>query len=386
VRKRLAGRARSGARVRSGLDVLVERGFDSLRGKRLGVLCHAASVDRSGTHLLDILSSRRDLRVECLLAAEHGMDASLPAGVDVPPSRRKDLLVHSLYGSTRPPWPKILATVDTILVDLQDVGVRVYTYASTMHECIEAAAKYGKQVVVLDRPNPITGVRLSGPVSGVALRHGMTMGELARLFVAEHDLPSSCVSVVALEGWTREMWFDETGLPWVPPSPNMPSLDTAIVYPGFCLFEGTNVSEGRGTFMPFEQVGAPWLDNRAAIERLDRVRPPGCTFQPVVFTPHSIPHAAKSPAYRERVCRGLRICVSDRDTFAPVLTALWTLKVIKELEPGKFRWRRQQFDDLLGTPEVRKAIDAGDSPPTIAGRWQTALPEFEDYRTGFLLY
>ncbi len=284
--------------VKTGLDIFRERGIASLRGRRLGVVAHPASVASDLTHLVDCLLER-ELDVRVLMGPEHGVrgDAQDMQALAHHTDRRTNLPVISLYGDTPEslrPSAAVLADLDVLLIDLQDIGSRYYTFAATMRACLEASAGTNIQVMVLDRPNPLNGLTCEGPpledgfrsfvgAFAVPVRHALTIGELA--LVAKSEGLDTDLTVVAMEGWRREMWFDETGLPWVLPSPNMPTLDTAVVYPGSCLIEATNLSEGRGTTRPFELLGAPWLAPLTLSADLEAAGLPGVRFRPMTFVP-----------------------------------------------------------------------------------------------------
>jgi uncharacterized protein YbbC (DUF1343 family) len=289
------------------------------------------------------------------------------------------------------PERSMVADIDVLLFDVQDVGARVYTYIATMAYCMQACAESGVEFVVLDRPNPIGGVHLEGPVLEypaqssfvglypIPLRHGMTVGELARLF-NERFLPKKArLTVVPMRGWRRERWFDETGLPWVIPSPNMPTLQTATVYPGQVLLEGTNLSEGRGTTRPFELFGAPWIDGHALTERLNALRLPGVTFREAWFTPTFSKHEGK-------LCGGAQVHVTSRDAYRPVRTALHVIRTVRELYPEDLSFHAEYFDRIVGTNAVRRGLEAGKDPDEILAAGQRAVEEFEALRRTYLLY
>jgi uncharacterized protein YbbC (DUF1343 family) len=306
--------------------------------------------------------------------------------------------VYSLYSDTREPTAAMLAGLDALVIDLQDVGSRIYTFIYTMANCLIAARKHGVKAIVCDRPNPIGGVGVEGPmlVRGyesfvgqypIPMRHGMTMGELARLFNAEFGIGAD-LEVIPMEGWRREMYFDATGLPWVMPSPNMPTLDTAVVYPGTVLFEGTNVSEGRGTTRPFEIVGAPWAMAERFADGMNGARLPGVRFRPVVFEPTFQKHARTA-------CGGCQMHVIDRPAFRPVETGVALLAAFRAADPERFRWRdppyeyerdKEPIDILAGSSELREQIEAGVSAPDIARSWKPAVDAFSKTRERFLIY
>ncbi|MBL7201548.1 MAG: DUF1343 domain-containing protein [Anaerolineae bacterium] len=382
--------------VRSGLDLILSTHSHLLAGRRVGLATSASAVTSDVTPAVDALRAACDL--VALYAPEHGITAHVADGAPVASMRdpRTGLTVHSLYGSTEKPTPEMLAGVDVLLFDIQDVGVRFYTYIWTMSYLLEAAAEEGLPLIVLDRPNPIGGQITEGPLLRpgyesfvgrylLPVRHGLTVGELARLFNAERGLGAD-LTVVRAEGWRRAMWFDETGLPWVPPSPAMPKLETAVVYPGTCLFEGTNVSEGRGTATPFESIGAPWIDGHRLADVLNDRALPGVRFRPTTFTP-------SASLYAGHTCGGVYLHVLDRGAFRPLRAGLSTVSAIRSLWPEAFRWlessgegRPPYFDLLIGSGWVREQIDAGCPVEEIEARWQDELEGFDTLRQQVILY
>jgi uncharacterized protein YbbC (DUF1343 family) len=306
--------------------------------------------------------------------------------------------VYSLYSETREPTHEMLADVDVLVIDLQDVGTRIYTYIYTMANCLRAARRHGVRVVVCDRPNPIGGEQIEGAtlVPGyesfvgqfpIPMRHGMTIGELARLFNDAFGL-GAAVDVVRMDGWKRSMYFDETGLPWVMTSPNIPTLDTAIVYPGAVLFEGTLLSEGRGTTRPFELIGAPWVDGERLASTLNALRLPGAFFRPAFFEPTFHKHAKTG-------CGGCQIHVTDRRTFEPVRASIEVLVAMRHQAPDKFAWREPPYeyehvkppiDILYGSDVLRTSVDAGRSVDQIRATWPADEDAFARLREPFLLY
>jgi len=396
---RRASVRRPRAAVRSGLEVLLARPR-LVRGLRLGLIANPTAVTRDLVHAAPALHRARGVRLAALFGPEHGIWADAQDLVEVEDSRDPltGLPVFSLYGKTRVPTAEMLARVDALLFDVQDVGARYYTFISTMLYALEACAAHGKALIVLDRPNPLGGDVLDGNVLDpeylsfvglhpVAARHGLTVGELALMFRAERELDVD-LRVVRMRGWSRSMLFEETGLPWVPPSPNMPTVDTAFVYPGACLVEGTNLSEGRGTTRPFELVGAPWLDPWALARELGRERIPGVRFRPAFFTPTFQKHAG-------RLCGGVAVHVTDRLRFPAFLAYLLLIHHARRQAPPRFAWRdppyeyehlKRPIDILCGTSTIRKALDEGISPRRLAVRWRRELQAFRRRRAPYLLY
>jgi uncharacterized protein YbbC (DUF1343 family) len=397
--------------VLTGLDVLAADGPKLLRGRRVGVLCHPASVAADLAHVVDRLL-QLGIRPVRLFGPEHGVRGEAQDMIEVDGGKdgRTGIAVTSLYGSSfesLSPRVDELAELDVLVVDLQDVGSRYYTYVWTMGLAMKAAAAAKVAVVVLDRPNPLGGREVEGGtvqagyesfvgLAAVPVRHGLTIGEMARLIGAgiswgppPFDAPLDVeLHVVAMRGWRRDMAFEETGLPWVLPSPNMPTVDTAFVYPGLCLVEGTNLSEGRGLTRPFEIIGAPFLDGYRWADDLRALDLPGVRFRPVSFRPTFHKHGGLS-------CHGVQLHVSDRRAFRPYRTGVALLAAARAQVGAKLRWRTEPYEfvekpiaiDLLaGGDAVRLGIDAGRAPAEIAADWLPFEREFAERRAPFLLY
>jgi uncharacterized protein YbbC (DUF1343 family) len=383
--------------------VLAERRWAPLRGLRVGLVCNPTAVDRRLRHAADLLHAAPGVRLLRLFGPEHGVrgDAQYLAAVPDERDRRTGLPVHSLYGPTREslrPTAAQLAGLDALVFDVQDVGTRFYTYQATMLLCMEPAAEAGLKFVVLDRPNPLGGLLVEGPrlrpgfesfcgLHDLAVRHGMTVGELALLFRAERGIELD-LEVVPCRGWRRRMGFAETGLPWVIPSPNMPTPETALVYPGMCLLEGTNLSEGRGTTRPFHLFGAPWLDADRLVRDLAGERLPGARFRPASFVPAWDKHAGTR-------CHGAELFVSDPRRFRPVRTGLACLALARAQAPTRFAWRAEAyefvrdvpaFDLLCGSDRERRALEAGAKPARLSRVWIPEERAFARRRARYLRY
>lgn len=387
--------------VRVGAEVLIEQHFDLIKNKGVGIVCNQASRFPNGTHLVDSLL-RLGVAVRALFSPEHGIRGEAAAGARL--ENRTDSLtglpVFSLYGKTLKPTLEMLRGVDVLIVDLQDVGARFYTYASTMANTMEAARDYGKKIIVLDRPNPINGVDIEGPVLNMTLisfvglfpipvRHGLTLGELAKIIVGEGWLNYNSnvdLTVISMQGWKRAMWYDETGLPWVSPSPNMKTVATATVYPGTCLFEATNISEGRGTPKPFEYIGAPNLNSTKTASHLTALHLPGVAFTPVTFTPRPDSIAAPDPEFKGRICNGVFVRITDRKRFRPVLTGVMMLAVLRELYPRKFQLMQGRLDHLVGDTLIGEQLMKGVVKKNILDAFKTRLEQFRKLRSKYLLY
>jgi uncharacterized protein YbbC (DUF1343 family) len=394
---------RSVVTVQTGLARLASEGSPLLAGRRIGLLCNPTAVDASLRHAIDLLSARPELELTALFGPEHGVrgDAQDMIGVVDARDAATGLPVFSLYGSTEAslsPTAEMLDAIDVMVFDIQDVGSRYYTFVWTMVLAMRACAKAGKPFVVLDRPNPIGGVHVEGPAidpgfeSFVGLvscptRHGLTAGEIARWRHAVEKLDCELL-VIAMTGYERDSWFEHTGLPWILPSPNMPTVDTALVYPGMCLVEGTELSEGRGTTRPFELVGAPHLDGQRLAADLAAMQLPGVAFRPVVYTPTFHKHAGQA-------CGGVQLHVTDREAFRPLRTGVAFLAACRAQNPDAFRWRAKAYEfvdaipaiDLLaGSPALRLGIEAGATLDELTARWPRDEGAFTDERAQYLLY
>lgn len=386
-------------RVRLGSERLLASG--QLKKQRVGIVSNPASIDVELQHIVRRLAAEPDVRLAAIFGPQHGyradvQDNMIETGHGQDPTR--GVPVYSLYSETREPTADMLKDVDVLVIDLQDIGARIYTFIYTMANCLRAGKKHGVPVIVCDRPNPIGGTRIGGPmlVKGyesfvgqfpIPMRHGMTIVELARFFNEDCGIGAD-LTVVPMENWRRTMYFDDTRLPWVMPSPNIPTLDTAVVYPGTVLFEGTNISEGRGTTRPFELIGAPWIDAELLADKLAAYALPGVHFRPVVFEPTFHKHA-------KQACGGCQIHVVDRDQFKAVEAGVAVLAEIRAQNPDNFQWReppyeyeheKLTFDILAGSSELRQQIEAGLPVRTIYDGWQPGHERFAKTRQPFLLY
>ncbi len=384
-----------------GIDAIPADLLASLSQGRAGLLCNHASVNKDLVHSRLVLKNRAALNLTCLFSPQHGFSAEKQDnmiesdhGVDAPTG----LPVFSLYGTHRKPTRKMFDNLDVLLIDLVDVGTRVYTFMYTVVYCLEAAAEFGKKIIVLDRPNPIGGQAVEGNVLKtefssfvglypIPMRHAMTLGELARFFNDGFSLGAN-LEIVRMRGWRRSMYFDDTGLPWVFPSPNMPTPATALVYPGQVIWEGTNVSEGRGTTLPFELVGAPYWDTEVIEKKLSSCDLPGCLLRPAVFEPTSGKWAGQP-------CSGFQIHVLDKETFRPYRTSLALYQAVYELYPEDFRYKQPPYeyeyqklpmDLILGDRKIRQQIEQGTTITELERQWQADLDEFLVKRGSCLLY
>lgn len=385
--------------VKSGLDLLLRR-KKQFRGKRVAVVANPSAIDSQYRFIVDVVNQEKCWQLVALFGPEHGLRAEKQdqelCGEFT--DTATGLPVYSLYGDHLKPTPEMLSGIDVVFFDIQDVGSRYYTFIYTLAYVMEACVELPIQVVVLDRPNPINGIDVEGPILEpgfesfvgrypIPIRHGMTMGELAFYFQKEMGIRCN-LEVIQMKGWHRKYYYEQTRLPWVLPSPNMPTVDTALVYPGMCLLEGTNVSEGRGTTRPFEIFGAPWIDPYALCENVSRNSLPGLAMRPLYFTP-------TFNKFRGELCGGAQLHVTDRAAFRPVKTALCLIAAFLHLYPQHFRWKdppyefvhdRAPIDILFGNSWIRKQLEDGASPDSIEQRWQTTAGAFAAIRDRYLLY
>jgi uncharacterized protein YbbC (DUF1343 family) len=384
-----------------GLDILLKEKAELLRGARTGLICNPATVDRRFRHAADLFYSHPDIQLSALFGPQHGIRGETQDNMiewEGFRDQRTGVMAWSLYGEVRKPTAEMIGELDVIVFDVPDVGTRVYTFIYTMALAMQAARETGKRFVVLDRPNPIGGLGVEGSLleAGQAsfvgmfpipMRHGMTVGELARMF--NEDFGIGCdLRVVPMRGYQRGLYLDETDAPWVLPSPNIPTVDTAVVYPGTVYVEGTRVSEGRGTTRPFEINGAPYVDGYELAAQLNRLDLPG-----VYFRPHSF-----QPTFQKwsgQLCHGVQIHVLDRGVFRPVITGIALIKAIHDLWPDEFEWQappyeyefdRVPFDVIAGTLQLRQQIEQGASIDAIADSWKEDEKAFKEMREQYLLY
>jgi uncharacterized protein YbbC (DUF1343 family) len=387
--------------VRLGIEILLQERKKLLHGARAGAVVHPASVLPNFQHTADVMLAEKSFNLVSLFGPQHGargekQDNMIESDFYLDPDTR--LPVHSLYGATRWPTEEMLSDLDALVFDLQDVGTRVYTFIHTMAYCMASCARYGKSMVVVDRPNPINGDQIEGDLLNpefksfvglypLPMRHGMTAGELALLYNSEFGIRCQ-LTVVPMQGWRRSQWFDQTGLPWIMPSPNLPTLDSATVYPGMVLVEGTLLSEGRGTTRPFEILGAPYIDARMLAEHLKGLQLPGVLFRPVYFEPTFQKCAGV-------MCGGVHLHVVDRNRFEPFLTGVAVISAVKELYPQSFQWRQPPYEYetkkmpieiLCGGNRIPRQIDAGTPPGEIRRGWLGDVAQFRALREPYLLY
>ena len=384
--------------VLPGIDVLLDQRLDLIAGRRVGLVSNASGMTHDLVSDVDALRRARGVQLAALFGPEHGFYALGADGVAVESAvdHRTGLPVHSLYGRVRKPTPEMLTGLDVLVFDIQPVGVRFYTYVTTLLYVMRAAAEQGLPLIVCDRPNPIGGEAVEGALleqgfesfvgpGPLPIRYGLTVGELARM--ANEAWSIGCdLTVVGCVGWRRTMWFDDTGLAWVPPSPAMPWPATTIVYPGTCLIEGTNLSEGRGTALPFHLLGAPWIEGWRLAKPLNRLDLPGVRFRPAGFQP-------AVGKWADQRCGGVQLHVTDRRAFRPVTAGLHLIATVRDLYPQRFAWRESStegtsphIDLLTGTDKVRHALDAGVDVADLVASWAAERDRFARESRRYYLY
>ena len=386
---------------RLGVEVLLQSRMTLLQDARVGAVVHPASVLSNLRHTADALSDSIAPRLKALFGPQHGahgekQDNMIESESYCDPDTQ--LPVHSLYGETRRPTEEMMHEIDVLIYDLQDAGTRVYTFIWTMAYCLEACAQFGKRLIVLDRPNPINGRQVEGNLLNTSLRsfvglhpipmrHGLTVGELALFFNKEFSLGCD-LTVIPMEGWRRSAWFEETGLRWVPPSPNLPTIDSTVVYPGMVLVEGTMLSEGRGTTRPFEFIGAPYIQAREYSVRLNSLGLPGVLFRAAYFQP-------TFQKWAGIICGGVQVHVTDRQAFEPYLTGIMSISVARAMYPQSFAWReppyeyeyrRMPIEILCGSEAIPHLIEKGASPEEFRASWRGDVARFLRQREPYLLY
>lgn len=385
-------------KFRLGVEVLLQDKLDLIKGKRVGLITNPTGVDQDLNSIVDLLYNNSNVKLTALYGPEHGVRGDAQAGqyVEKYIDEKTGIPVYSLYGATKKPTPEMLSDVDVLLFDIQDVGTRYYTYIYTMALAMEAAKENNIPFIVLDRPNPISGTKVEGPVLEdkyssfvgeypIPVRHGMTVGELAKLFNKEFRIDAD-LTVVKMDGWKRNMYYDDTPLQFVLPSPNMPTLDTALVYPGAALIEGVaNVSEGRGTTKPFELIGAPFINSTDLAAKLNSYHLPGVKFRAASFTPTFSKNV-------NQLSHGIQIHVTNRDAYKPFETGLYIVKTIHDMYPNDFQFRARNsagvsfFDQLVGNGSIRDGIETGKSIEEMKKEWQPELKKFMETREKYLLY
>lgn len=389
------------AQIKNGADLLLSENQKLIAGKKIGLVCNHTSLLSDGTHLADVLLNQTNVKLKAIFTPEHGFKGSAEAGehIDYKNNLYKEVPIISLYGKDRKPSKENLKDVDILIFDIQDVGARFYTYISTMFYVLEAAGENNIPVIILDRPNPIGGKYVDGPVldnefksfvgiAEIPVTHGMTVGELAKLFVGEKRITNSdkvSLNIIKCKNWNREIPVKFVSK-WISPSPNINLLETAIVYPGTCLFEGTNISEGRGTKFPFLQIGAPFINSEDVIKKLELLNTDGAKVTPVSFVPTDIEGMATNPKYKNETCNGIKIEITDNENFESVKFGVKLLYVINKLYGNNFKFNNSSFDRLAGSDKLRQMIEDGKTPDQIFASWQKDLTKFKKIRNKYLLY
>lgn len=387
--------------VKTGLDLFEKNWPEDLKGSNIGLLIHPASVNKKMEHAVNLFLKSGKIKLNAIFGPQHGFRGETQDNmVEWKGFRdtKTGIPVYSLYGHTRKPEAEMLKNIDVLAIDLQDVGSRYYTFIWTMELCMQACLENLKSVVILDRPNPIGGKIIEGPVLDTAytsfvgqrplpIRHGMTVGEIAS-YLKNEFYPSLDLHIIKMQGWKRKMWFNETALPWVMPSPNMPTLATAIVYPGMCLLEGTNMSEGRGTTRPFEIFGAPFIEPDRLVKKLKEFKLAGVIFRPMYFQPTFQKH-------EDKLCGGAQLYVMDRNKFKAFKTGVAIVKAVHDIYPKQFKWKQPPYeyetikmpiDILAGTDRLRQDIEKGTKFNLMEEQWAEELKAFQKIRKKYLLY
>ena len=387
------------ALIKTGLDVLLEDHIDKLYGKNIALVTNHSGIDKNSESNVSRFLTLDSLKLVKIFTPEHGFTGNIPAGerIDYDSIISKLPPIISLYGNTKKPTQEMLSNIDIIIYDIQDVGVRFYTYISTLGLVMEAAGEANIPVMVIDRPNPI-GNKVDGPVLEkkfksfigqypIPIQYGMTVGELAKMIVGEKMISSIPeLTVIPMENYSRNSFYNQTHLPWTNPSPNIADLETALIYPGLCLIEATNVSEGRGTYSPFKHIGAPWIDVESLTILLNKQNLPGVIFKPIMFTPVSIPTMVKYPKFENQKCNGVYIYITDRDIFNSILTGVVVLWSINKLYPDSLLINKDSMGRLWGSDNLYQQLCEGKIPSEIVEAYQTELEQFLPIREKYLIY
>ncbi len=389
-------------KVTVGADILVSDSLHLIQNKRIGIVTNHSAILSNGTHLVDTLVKLQNVKVTTLFGPEHGIRGNAPDGHSIKDGidSKTGLPVYSLYGKTRKPTKEMLENIDILIFDIQDIGARFYTYISTLYYILISSAENNIPIIVLDRPNPINGVTVDGPIrteefksfvaiAPIPIQHGMTIGELANMFNDENWLGNGLkadLTVIKMEGWQRKYYFDDCNLPWIAPSPNMPTFETALVYPGMCLLEGVNVSEGRGTYSPFLTFGAPYINSEKLLKELNQFKHSGINLNITQFTPKSIPNMSTSPKYKGVKCNGISINIAKKEHSNALRFGIELLYSIHKLYPDKFEFRKNWLDKLFGNKKLHEMLVNNDSPKQIFKIWESELENFKLIRNKYLLY
>lgn len=388
--------------VTVGANILLSDSLYLIKNKRLGIVTNHSAILSNGTHLVDTLVTLSDVKLTTLFGPEHGIRGNAPDGHSINDGldSKTGLPVYSLYGKTRKPTKEMLENVDVLIFDIQDIGARFYTYISTLYYTLISAAENNIPILVLDRPNPINGILVDGPIrteefksfvaiAPIPIQHGMTIGELAIMFNEENWLENGLkanLTVIKMDGWNREYFFDSCNLAWIAPSPNMPNLETAVIYPGMCLIEGVNISEGRGTYSPFLTFGAPFINSDSLLIELEHFNNYGIELNSISFTPKSIPNMSTYPKYKNIKCNGIEIKVVEQEKINAFRFGIEVLYSIHKLYPNEFEFRKNWLDKLFGNETLSKMLKNNSTPNEIFETWINELEDFKKLRKKYLLY
>ncbi len=388
--------------VTVGADILVSEEFKLIENKNIGIVTNHSAVLNNGVHLVDTLNNLDNVKILALFGPEHGIRGNAPDGQTIKDGfdAKTNIPVYSLYGKIRQPTKEMLKGIDVLIFDIQDIGARYYTFISTLYYTLISAAENDIPIIVLDRPNPIGGIIVDGPIrkekfksfvaiAPIPIQHGMTIGELAIMFNQEGWLGNGLkakLTVVKLKGWQRDLFFDQCNLPWIKPSPNIPSLNTAILYPGMCLLEGVNISEGRGTYSPFLTFGAPYTNSNKLLTELNKLPHNGLELSETSFTPRSIKNMSTNPKYKDIQCNGIKINVVNKRDVKALRFGIQVLYAIHKLYPDDFKFRRNWLDKLFGDTYLTKMIKNNSTPNQIFDMWASDIKEFKILRKKYLLY
>ena len=385
-----------------GADVLVSDSLNLIQNKRVGIVTNHSAILINGTHLVDTLTKLENITVTTLFGPEHGIRGNAPDGnvINDGIDSKTGMPVYSLYGKIRKPTKEMLQNVDILIFDIQDIGARFYTFISTLYYTLEAAAENNIPIIVLDRPNPINGITVDGPIredkfksfvaiAPIPIQHGMTIGELANMFNNEKWLKNGVIAnltVIKMKDWKRDYLFSDCNLPWVVPSPNIPDLETAIIYPGMCLLEGVNVSEGRGTYSPFLTFGAPYINSDELLTELNKYNLSGIKLESVTFIPKSIENMSTSPKYKDVECNGISIKITNPSKILALKFGIELLYSIHKLYPNYFEFRRNWLDKLFGNKNLTEMLKNNSNLDEIFNSWEIELNSFKNLRKNYLLY
>ncbi|WKZ71010.1 MAG: DUF1343 domain-containing protein [Melioribacteraceae bacterium] len=382
-------------KIKLGNDVLLTEHLDLIKGKRIGVVTNTAATLSSGERFIDALLDLDGITIQSVFALEHGFELQKGAGVVIPNSTIEQIKIHSLYGSNKKPTPQMMADLDIIIFDIQDIGTRFYTYISSLLYLLEACGENNVDIIVLDRPNPLGGILVDGPilednfksfvgVDNIPVIHGMTIGELA-LFFNDRIAPKADLKVIKMQNWDRSKFWDELELPWRDPSPNIVNFESVLLYPITVFFEGTNISEGRGTYTPFHIFGAPFIDSKKLKDELTPILSGDFILRAIEFVPVSIEDKASNPKYKNEICEGIQLKLVSRENYNPLKTALTLLTTLQQLYGDNFEFT-SHFDLLWGNAKIKDFINSNKSVNEIIDSWGKDLAEFKEIRKNYLLY